>query len=273
MFFQVIGKHVRDILQLEDKFEPTSLREPFILDMDREFIQKSIHHSLVTEVTTIILSSRSDRSGAASLNKLQTLVEHLLNYYREKWTGNIFFFAEVIGSTLLRTVHKSEFQIVHDILSPDNAPNINRVRPSRPHSVLLESGADCNTNVERLVDNDTLLNSYYSSQDTITQVYSLGLTSKDDYLKIFRRIAGVSDEIADMLDMYSLVGMENVCGRIVGSLLCNSMRVAIWAFRFLHRPAERAVEPNHFIGQLSRLGLCDTYLKLGACIITKRLCF
>ena len=36
----------------------------------------------------------------------------------------------------------------------------------------------------------------------VSQVYSLGLTSRDDYVKLFKRIAGVTDDVSDILDMF-----------------------------------------------------------------------
>ena len=260
VFFSIIGKPFREALNFEEKFEPTTLREPFILKVEREFLQQSIHHNLVTEVTAVVLSLRDECGDSLNMFKLQPLVEDLLNFYREKWKGNVFFLAEVIGATLLRTMHRSEHQIVKEIMSPDSAPALacscsSDTRSPRPSSHRIKPAESLSADAEgRLVDSDTLLNSYRSSQDSITQVYSLGLTSKDDYVKIFRRIAGVSDEVTELLNTYSVVAMDGVCGRIVGSLLSNSMRVSVWAFRFLHRPADRPIEPNHFIGELHRLG-------------------
>lgn len=118
-------------------------------------------------------------------------------------------------------------------------------------SLSLQEGAE----KKEVADNDTLLNSYYCSQDSITQVYSLGLTSKDDYVKMFKRIAGMSDEITELLSTFSPVTMDSVCTRIVGSLLCNSMRVSVWSYRLLWHPSDRPIEPNRFAGELHRLGM------------------
>ena len=124
VFFSVIGPHIRQKLNFEDRFEPASFREPAMLKMEREHLQQIIRQHLVTEVTAAVLSIREGSTGARPLHKLQPLLTHLLDYYREKWKGNVFLLAEVVGSTLLRTMHRSEFQVVHDILSPENVPDL-----------------------------------------------------------------------------------------------------------------------------------------------------
>jgi hypothetical protein len=253
VLFSVVGAHFRELLEFEEKFEPQTLREPFLLNSELEYLYESIHRNLVTEVTAIVLSTRHGNYGSLNLYKLSPLVDHLLGFYREKWKDNVFFLAEVIGSTLLRTMHRSQYKIVHDIVSPENMPQ------EPPPQAQPESSRATDAQSAAAVDNDSLLNSYHRSQDSISQVYSLGLTSKDDYVKLFRRMAGVSDEVADILDTFSPVTMDSICDRIVGSLLCNSMRVAVWSYRFLNRPADRVVEPNHFVAELSRLGACKEF--------------
>ena len=121
--------------------------------------------------------------------------------------------------------------------------------------------SEAGSKVETITDNDTLLNSYYCSQDSITQVYSLGLTSKEDYVKMFKHIAGMSDEITDLLNTFSPITMDSVCTRIVGSLLCNSMRVSVWSYRLLWHPPDRPIEPNRFSGDLRGLGMCVQILR------------
>lgn len=124
VFFSVIGPHFREKLGFEEQFEPASFREPAMLKMEREYLQQSIRQQLVTEVTATVLSTREGNSGTRPLHKLQPLLAQLLDYYREKWKGNVFLLAEVVGSTLLRTMHRSEFQVVRDVLSPDSAPDL-----------------------------------------------------------------------------------------------------------------------------------------------------
>ena len=105
---------------MEDKYDPAIITEPFLLKKEGEYLEHSIQHNIVIDVTAAILTSISKQSS----HQLQTIVSHLLHHYKAKWKSNKYFLSEVIGSTLLRSMQKSGFKLVRDILSADSAPKV-----------------------------------------------------------------------------------------------------------------------------------------------------
>ena len=122
VFYSILGPHLRKSLGYEEKFDPTCLREPYILKVERGLMEETIRHSLRTEVTAIILSARHSHNNGLSSYKLQQLVTCVLKHYESKLKDNVFLRYEVVGSMLLRTMHRGEMSIMRHIMSADNSP-------------------------------------------------------------------------------------------------------------------------------------------------------
>lgn len=251
LVLDIVGSEVRQLWGQQDDYDNSLLREPYLPKARRAELTNSISKQLTSRIDELLANSAADIEAMGYHEEAEGIINELIHYKRTRSAAAASSLSSSSGTSSSGTTSSSSSSALSAATAADGVfqdiVGKALVQTLRKHDFIIRLMSSTGSSPSDSVAMAAAAANRAPPSDSLTPTLEAMLSSD------------TNREVAEITEGYSARAISEICVKLRGGLLSDSLRGTLWAFAFLTRNYGEAPLGVSSMRELARLAQLKGY--------------